>query len=111
MDGHAMLKRAMKNRPYKRIVNNKMRGLYGETDTNAHIIRINKTLAKKHPLYKRPVNKGASKYPDVLGTIAHEEYHAKHPKATEKTVRRKERVIVKKMSPAQKKRMYGRFSK
>lgn len=88
-----------------------MRGAYGETNFAKKTITINKRASKKDPLYKRPVNKGAKKYPDVLATAVHEEYHRTHPKATEKTTRKMERKIVKVMTPKQKQRIYGRFQK
>lgn len=105
-DGQEMLKSAMAGKPWKRVVDNKMRGLYGETDFDKRRIRINKRNSKKKPMYKRPVTKGAKKYPDVLGTIVHEEYHRKHEGATEKTTYRKERQIVRNLTPEQKKRFY-----
>lgn len=94
---------------WTRSVDNKMRGAYGETDLAKKHIRINKKISKNRPMYKRPVNKGASKYPDVLGTIVHEEYHKNHPKATERTVRTKERSIVKNLTSKQKHEVYGKY--
>lgn len=87
---------------------NKLRGAYGDTNFGTKTIRVNKSLAKKRPLYKCAVNEGASKYPDVLATIVHETYHKDHPKATEKQTRKAERKIVSKMSPKQKQKMYSK---
>lgn len=100
-----------KNTKWKRKVDNKLRGSYGQTDYVNKTITINKKASKKDPLYKRPVNKGAKKYPDVLATMVHEEYHRAHPKATERTTRKAERKLVASMTPTQKRRMYGRYQK
>lgn len=104
-------KRSFPNKSWSRVVNNKLRGSYGQTDYANKTITINKKASKKDPLYKRPVNKGATKYPDVLATMVHEEYHRTHPKATEKQTRKAERRLVASMTPKQKQRMYGRYQK
>lgn len=105
------LGRAMrtKKRGWTHTVDNKMRGAYGETDFENKTIRVNKKKSKERPLYKRPVNKGASKYPDVLATMVHEELHKDNPKMTEKDVRKAERAKVARMSSKEKKRVYSRF--
>lgn len=100
---------AMQSKGWTRRVDNKLPGAYGETDFQNKTIRVNKKKSKQTPLYKRPVNKGASKYPDVLATMVHEELHAAHPDATEKNVRKMERSKIKRMSPKEKKRTYSRF--
>lgn len=106
------LGKAMKSRKkgWTRTVDNKMRGAYGETDFENKTIRINKKKSKERPLYKRPVNKGATKYPDVLATMVHEELHKNNPNATEKAVRKMERLKVVSMSKKQKQRTYSRFT-
>lgn len=93
-----------------RIVDNKMR-YYGETDFEKKKIRVNKKKSKKNPMYKRPVNKHASRYPDLLGTIVHEETHRKHPKMRERTVRKIERRMVKKLTKKQKRKYYNLYRK
>lgn len=56
-------------------VDNKMKGSYGET-----------TLQKgKRPIIKINVKKHKGDKAELADTIKHEMYHAKHPKATEKT--------------------------
>lgn len=99
----------MLSKTWTRKTDNKMRGAYGETDFNNKIIRINKKKSKASPMYSRPVNKGAKAYPDLLGTIVHEEYHKNHPKATEKQTRKAERRLVTTMTSTQKKKAYSRF--
>lgn len=84
---------------------------FGDTDLNAKIIRVNKKRAKNAPHYKKPVNAHAHKYPEVLDTIKHEEYHAAHPRAKEKAAWKHARKAVKKMTPAQKKKAYAKFAK
>jgi hypothetical protein len=93
---------------YKRTVDNKMRG-YGETDLGKHTIRINKKLSKKDPVHKRPLNKHAKAYPEVLDTIVHERKHVEHPNMHEKTVRKLTKRHLKKMSPQQKRKNYSLF--
>lgn len=94
---------------WTRKIDPKLRGAYGETDFANKTIRVNPKKSKENPLYKRPVTKGASKYPDVLATMVHEELHKDNPKATEKQVRKMERAKVATMSPKQKKRVYSRY--
>ena len=56
-------------------VNNKMKGSYGET-----------TIRKgKPPVIKINVKKHKGNKAELADTIKHEMYHAKHPKASEKT--------------------------
>lgn len=106
------LGKAMRSKPkhWTRVVDNKMRGAYGETNFDTKTIRINKKKMKKAPMYSRPVNPGATAYPEVLGTIVHEEAHRKDPKATEKEIRKRERKLVTTMTPKQKKKAYSRFT-
>lgn len=104
------LGKAMRSKKkWTRKIDNKLRGAYGETDFENRVIRVNPKKSKERPLYKRPVNKGATKYPDVLATMVHEELHKDNPDATEKDVRKMERTKVKRMSPKEKKRVYSLF--
>lgn len=75
----------------------------GDTNTDDKIIRINKRL--HHKLVKRHEAKKA----ELLDTIVHEEMHAKHPKMKEKTVHRKTPKVLKKLTMAQKKKLYAKF--
>ena len=100
----------MAHKKYKRTVDNRMHG-YGEIDWNKKTIRINKKRSKKDPMHKRPVNKKAHKYPEVLDTIVHEEMHRKHPKMHEKTVRKTTKKLMKKMSRKQKRKHYNLYKK
>lgn len=99
-----------KPKKWKRKVDNRMHS-YGEVDYNKKLIRVNKKKARKNPLLKRPINKHAHRYPDVLDTIVHEEMHVSHPKRTEKQVRRMTKNKIKRMSPKQKKKHYNKFRK
>lgn len=96
------------NKQYKRKVNNKL-GWYGDTDIKKKIIQVNKKRSKNKPTHKRPINKHAHKYPEVLDTIVHEEMHAAHPKKHEKTVRIETRNKLKRMSEIRKKKFYGMY--
>jgi hypothetical protein len=71
-----------KNRKYKIVINNKLKA-FGQTDTKTKLIEINK---KKH--------KGDKK--QLADTVKHEIFHAKHPKATEKTTYKKTDIHSKK---------------
>lgn len=101
--GHAM-KWTFKN-------DHKLRGAYGETDFKKKTIRVNRKRARLDPKFKRPVNKNATKYPDVLATMVHELHHATHPKATERQTIKAERRKVATMSKKEKRRVYSLFSK
>ncbi len=94
----------------KRVVDNRIRN-YGDSHLGTGIIRINKKRIKKTPHYKRPVNKHAHKYPELLDTIVHEKYHLAHPRAKEKTVWKKARQKVKTMPKAEKRKLYRQFAK
>ncbi len=93
----------------QRKVDNKMHG-YGDFDEATGQIRINKKRAKKDPMHKRPIKKGAKKYPEVLDSIVHEEFHKRNPKATEKKTYKATKKIVKKLTPKAKKKLYGRYA-
>ena len=79
---------------YKRTVNNKLR-TQGETDTDKHVIVVNKKKSKKKS--------------SIIDTIVHEEMHAKHPRVHEKTVYKKTPKVVKKLSPKAKQKLYKRY--
>lgn len=92
----------MKKDGYRRVIDNSMKWL-GDTNTENKVIRINK--AKHHKLAMKQTKRKA----ELLDTLIHEEYHAKHPGALEKTVYRKTPKIVKKLSTKQKQKLYSRF--
>lgn len=89
---------------------NKMRGDYGETDYEKKVIKVNKKLSKSKPMFKHPLGKRKGKYPDVLGTMVHEERHRTHPHESEAQVLKHERKTVGKLTPKQKSRLYSKFS-
>ena len=67
---------------------------FGDTDTEKKLIRINKKKSKAH---------GSG---ELLDTIVHEKMHADHPKRYERTVRKKTRIMIKRMSNKRKQKMY-----
>ncbi len=83
----------------QRKVDNKMRS-FGDYDEKTGVIRINKKMSKKH-------KKG--NYPEVLDTIVHEEYHKKHPQATEKKTYKVTKRIVKKLTSKAKQKLYAKY--
>lgn len=91
----------------KRIVDNKLKGAYGETDTHDKIVRINKKAHKRMDLKR--VNKNPNGTESLVDTIVHEEMHAKHPKMHEKTVRKKAKKVVARLSQAQKRKVRNKY--
>ena len=85
-----------KQKKWKRITDNRMRG-HGDIDYDEKIIRINKSKKKN------------KKRGEILDSIIHEEFHRTHPKMTEKQVEKKTKELVKKMSLAEKKRLYAKY--
>ena len=85
---------------WKRKTDNKMKD-YGEIDYHRGSIRINKkkskSYGKKH------------KVAGILDTIVHEEMHRKHPKMTERVVRKKTKKVIKKMSRRVKNKNYSKY--
>lgn len=81
----------------KRIVDNNSRW-QGDYDTDTHVIRVNKKKSKK---------KGG--YGGILDTIVHEELHAIHPKAWERTIDKKTIEKAKRLSFKQKRKLYSRY--
>ena len=82
----------------KRIVDNRMRN-HGDFDPERKVIRVNKS---------RKMNKRRG---EVIDTIVHEEMHRAHPKMRERTVRKKTKKKVRKLSVGQKQRFYNKFKK
>jgi hypothetical protein len=95
-------------RGWKRHIDNKMRGAYGETDYNKKTIRINKARHQSPNAKRIAKKKDGSE--SLINTITHEEMHAAHPKMHEGTVRRKAASLVKRMRPTTKKRLYARYA-
>ncbi len=79
---------------WKRIVDNKMRW-QGDIDYKKKLIRINKSKSKKKS--------------SVIDTIVHEEYHRKKPTMHEKTVYKKTKKTVKRLSPKTKRKLYAKY--
>lgn len=92
----------------KRIVDNKLKGAYGETDVLDKVVRINKKAHKRMDLKR--VNKNPNGTESLVDTIVHEEMHAKHPKMHEKTVRRKAKKVVSRLSQAQKRKIRNKYN-
>lgn len=105
MTGLELLHKATKSDEYKLKIDNGMHGIFGETDSRRRTIKINRKLhAVKSGghLIKNP--NGTEK---LIGTIAHEIMHAKHPNMHEKTVRKLSKKRVKTMSPRYKQKLYA----
>ena len=85
-----------RSKDFKRKVDNKARGVYGDTDLKKKIIRINKKAHKKTG-------------EKIIDTIRHEENHRLHPKMHEKNIRKKTKADLTKMSKKEKQKHYSRF--
>ena len=94
-------------RSWKRHVDNKMRGAYGETDYAKKTIRINKRRHKSKTAARIAPNKNGTE--SLINTILHEETHRKHPKMKEKTVRKKATRLATALGRRAKKRLYSLF--
>lgn len=91
----------------KRIVDNKLKGAYGETDTEAKVVRINKKAHKRMDLKR--VNRNPNGTESLVDTIVHEEMHAKHPNMHEKTVRKKAKKVVARLSQKAKSKIRNKY--
>ena len=92
---------------YMRVPDNKLRGAYGETDTDKKVIRVNK---ERHHKNVERYNKNEDGSESLIDTIVHEEDHAKHPRKHEKTVYKDTKKKVDKMSNKEKQRLYKLYS-
>ncbi len=78
-------------------VDNKMK-LFGQANLDTGEIKINK---KK--------NKAAGKG-ELLDTIVHEKLHIKHPKMSEKNIRKKTPIVLKKLSKKSKQQLFNKLN-
>jgi hypothetical protein len=105
--------RKQDKKPYKHIVDNHLKengkSIYGMTDDRKKVVKVNKRLSKNKPAHKRPITKGAKKYPEVLDTIIHELHHEAHPKATEKATYKATHKKIRKIGKKAKKKLYAKF--
>lgn len=100
-----------KKKGYRYVVDNKLKA-FGITHYDKKTIKVNKKLHKKaRKLKKGHIKKYGIPKKDMtlINTIVHEELHRKHPKMTEKSVRKKARTDVKKLSKKQRSRLYAKF--
>ncbi len=97
----------MAKNEFKKVVKNKLKGAYGETDLKKKVISINKKLhkSKRHKRIVKVKNGNES----LLNTEVHEIMHAKHPGMSEKTTRIKAKTKAKKMTKSQKSKTYSQF--
>ncbi len=107
MGGMQMLHKATGSRRWKRMVDNGLPDTFGETDIAKGTIKINKKLhAQKSGGHLIRNKNGTEK---LIGTIVHEELHAAHPKAHEKTVRKMAKKKVRVINRKTKQRLYSRY--
>lgn len=86
-----------------------MRGAFGETDLDKKVIRVNKKLHKTAKKHKKSVYNIPKKDISLINTMVHEKLHAKHPKMTERAIRKKTRTVLAKMGTKAKKKVYRQF--
>jgi len=95
-----------KSKKWKYLVDNKLKGAYGETDFEKKTVRVNK---KRH---KGKLSKGFSKKEgSLINTMVHEDLHVKHPKMAEKKVRKVAKKKVEKMGAKAKAKLRAKFKK
>lgn len=92
-------------RPWKFKVNNKLPD-FGQTDFKTKTVEINKKLNAKARKAKRNKYTIAKKDLTLINSIVHERLHTRHPKASERTIRRKARTEVSSMGQRAKARAY-----
>ena len=102
-------KEKKEGKKYKKVVDNKMKGAYGETDFEKKQIRINKKRHAKGKPHDKRTKKNRDGSASIIDTIVHEEMHAKHPKMKERTVRKLTPKKVLKMSVEAKKKKYSQY--
>jgi hypothetical protein len=94
-----------KKKKWKWVTDNKMKGAYGETDFDKKTVKVNKKIHKNKKVKMGIPKKDGT----LLNTIVHEGLHVKHPKMTEKVVRKEARKVVNKMGTKAKKKAYGKL--
>lgn len=89
------------------MVDNKLRGAYAESDLDTGLVRVNK---KRHSQkgYDR-INPNKDGTENLASTVQHELLHFKHPKAHERTIRKKEKASMKRMSSRRKKELLAKL--
>lgn len=93
---------------FKFVVDNKMRGAFGETNFNTKVVRINKKMHRKAK--KTKGRYGISKKDcTLINTIVHEQMHIDHPKMHERTVEKRSRAKAARMGKRAKQRMYNKL--
>ena len=90
---------------WKRKVDNKLKGAFGETDFDKKVIRINK---KRH-ISSKAWSSTPKRDRTLINTIAHEEGHRLHPRMLEKNIRKLARKQVISMTSRQKQKLYNRY--
>ncbi len=109
-NGFTKNKKAFGKHHKMRKVDNKMRS-FGDFDEKTGIIRINKKMSKQRSFTGHgKIVKKKGRYPELLDTIVHEEYHKKNPKASEKKTRNVTKRLVKKMGRKAKAKAYARYN-
>ena len=92
-------------------INNKKKGLYGETDFKKKLIEVNISRHKKAKTQTYKQRGFAKKDATIINTLVHERMHAQHPKMHERTVRKKTRVLVNKMGDKAKQKLRAKLKK
>lgn len=89
---------------WKYKINNRLRGIDGQTDYDKKTITINKKKSVQ------PATSLSKAETTIINTIVHEMLHKDHIRMHEKTVRKIARERVKNMSEKQKAKLYSKFS-
>ena len=87
----------------KIVVDNKLKGAYAESDLDTGVIRVNK---KRH--YEKGfqrINPTKDGHENLTSTIYHERLHFKHPRASERSIRKMEKSGMKTLSKQSKRKL------
>jgi len=87
----------------KIVVDNKLKGAYAESDLDTGVIRVNK---KRH--YEKGfqrINPTKDGHENLTSTIYHERLHFKHPRASERSIRKMEKSGMKTLSNRSKRKL------
>lgn len=97
----------MQNRgEWKRVVDNRLKDAYGETDFSKKLIKLN---VMRHSKRVKRYNKAPNGNESVIDTIIHEELHRMKPTWKEGKIVENAKKIVELMSPKVKKRYYDLY--
>lgn len=89
-------------------MDNKLSGVYGQTDLDTDTITINK---RAHTDSKRErINENPDGSESLIDTLVHETMHAQHPRMHERTVKKKTKDKLARMGKSERAKLYAQVS-